>query len=174
MGSYKRYNIQYPSDSIEITDKMLTNLLSVLEKADEDEAKALYLLLQKSISPYTLKQKLNNKNLLIQKFVKRRYDELYTLSSLGLEWDFASRLDLKAEGEWSLEEFEEASDSEYEVMNRETKEVRSGIADDECQIDHTEAIELLRYNFELALTSPQVYIRTLAKMIIDREGKYDR
>lgn len=52
MGSYKRYNIQYPSDSIEITDKMLTNLLSVLEKADEDEAKALYLLLQKSISPY--------------------------------------------------------------------------------------------------------------------------
>jgi hypothetical protein len=149
-------------------EEYLYNLLSFAQKANdstEQERQSFYATLKDIFKPYILKELLTSKNDLVLGYVKTRYRELYVIQN-SLEEDFVKLMDLDIE---SLEAFyEPADEDEYKLMLLESEKSRNGDPDFH---DMIEAMEYLRYNFQVALTSPSAWIRTLTEVILEKEGR---
>lgn len=147
-------------DKTKVNKRQVKQLLTLLEKGTKSEQKSLLTFLDQHIIPYHLIQLENSKDKVIQRYVKARIKKLYTVKK-SFENEFARRLDSDID---DIEGWGEASEKELSYFKRDTEKVLQGIAD-EFERDSTEAIELIRHNINLGLTSSLSYIRSLAELL---------
>jgi hypothetical protein len=147
-------------DKTKVNKQQVKQILTLAEKGTENEKKALLAFMNQHILPFHIIQLEQSKDKVVQKYVQARIKKLYTISRGTLENEFAKRVDIPLE---DIYDWGEASEKELSYYKKDAETVISGVPCDFAS-DETEALELIRHNITLGLTSPCAYVRSIAEL----------
>lgn len=145
----------------------LTSILLLAQKASKTEKKHLGKLIARQIDPAQLELFVGSKCPAIAGYVEARRKKLYQIKG-SFEEALAVKIGCDLD---DLSEWEPVNDREIHYMQKESERARSG---DPEFYDCTEALGFIKYNLEIALTSPSAYVRSLAEILSKKKNVQKR